>query len=72
MSSYIAPILTLLGHRINKNSMLLGEPLVGKTAVIEGIACAVVDGIAPGNFGKKVFVELDTGAILASTHYRGT
>lgn len=64
-------VLTLLGRRIKNNSMLLGEPGVGKTAVVEGLASAVVEGATPGSFAKKVFVELDVGAIMASTQYRG-
>jgi ATP-dependent Clp protease ATP-binding subunit ClpB len=64
-------ILTLIGRRIKNNAMLLGEAGVGKTAVVEGLACAVVEGSCPGSFAKKVFVELDVGAIMAATEYRG-
>ena len=64
-------VLTLLVRRITNTEMLLGEPGVGKTAVIAGLTTAVRDESCPVSFAKRVFVELNTGAIMAFTQYRG-
>jgi ATP-dependent Clp protease ATP-binding subunit ClpA len=64
-------VITLLGRRVKGNAMLLGEAGVGKTAVVEGLACAVVERVVPSSFQRLVFVEIESGAVMSGTHFRG-
>src|SRR5262249_51842120 len=63
-------VLDVLGKRRTNNPCLVGEPGVGKTAVVEGVAQRLLS--APGELGKKVVVELSTADLLAGTSLRGS
>ena len=61
----------ILSRRTKNNPMLIGEPGVGKTAIIEGLAGRVVNGDVPDTFQKKTVITLDMGALIAGAKYRG-
>lgn len=64
-------ILTVLSRQKKNNPLLVGDPGVGKTALVEGLAQRIVAGEVPQNLqGAEVFA-LDLGALLAGTRYRG-
>jgi len=63
--------LQVLLRRTKNNPVLLGEPGVGKTAIVEGIAQRIVDGDVPEGLKNKRIVELDMGSLLAGAKYRG-
>ena len=64
-------IIQILSRRTKNNPILLGEPGVGKTAIVEGLAQRVVDGMVPIFLAKKRIVALDLSLIVAGTKYRG-
>ncbi|MEK7094520.1 MAG: ATP-dependent Clp protease ATP-binding subunit, partial [Patescibacteria group bacterium] len=64
-------VMEILSRRTKNNPVLVGEPGVGKTAVVEGIARSIVDGSAPAPLLHRRIFSLDLGAILAGTMYRG-
>lgn len=67
----IEKVIQILSRRIKNNPVLIGEPGVGKSAVIEGLARAIVAGDVPDLLrGKKVY-SLDVASLLAGTRYRG-
>jgi ATP-dependent Clp protease ATP-binding subunit ClpC len=67
----IERVIHILNRKTKNNPVLIGEPGVGKTAVAEGLAKAIVDGNVPtGIMGKRV-LSLDIGAMIAGTKYRG-
>ncbi len=66
----IAQIMLILGQRITSNPLLLGEPGVGKTAIVEGLTLAVRDRPSPRLAGRR-FLQLDLNALLAGASYRG-
>jgi ATP-dependent Clp protease ATP-binding subunit ClpB len=67
----IRRILQVLSRRTKNNPVLIGEPGVGKTAVVEGIAHRIVNGDIPENLKKKRIVALDMGALIAGAKFRG-
>ncbi len=69
--SEVERILQILCRRRKNNPLLIGEAGVGKTAIIEGLAKAVVDETVPSILLKNTIYTLDMGALLAGTKYRG-
>ncbi|MBF0466165.1 MAG: ATP-dependent Clp protease ATP-binding subunit [Nitrospirae bacterium] len=67
----IERILQVLGRRIKNNPAIVGEPGVGKTAVVEGLAHKINTGDIPENLIGKRIISLDLGAMIAGTKYRG-
>lgn len=61
----------ILGRRRKNNPVLLGEPGVGKTAIVEGLAQAIVDGRVPSYLAGRQIFALDVGSLVAGTKYRG-
>ncbi len=64
-------VLQILSRRTKNNPVLIGEPGVGKTAIIEGLAKKIVDGDVPDTLKGKKILSLDLGAMLAGAKYRG-
>jgi ATP-dependent Clp protease ATP-binding subunit ClpC len=67
----IERIMQILGRRIKNNPALVGEPGVGKTAIVEGLAQKITEGDVPENLMGKRIVSLDLGGLIAGTKYRG-
>lgn len=67
----IKRISQILSRRKKNNPVLIGEPGVGKSAIVEGIAQLIVDGKVPINLKNKRIVTLDMGSLVAGTKYRG-
>ncbi|KAK2198048.1 bifunctional AAA+ ATPase domain/Clp [Babesia duncani] len=61
----------ILSRRCKNNPVLLGDPGVGKTAIVEGLANRIVSGDVPDSLKDRRIVSLDIGALVAGTHYRG-
>jgi ATP-dependent Clp protease ATP-binding subunit ClpC len=64
-------VIQILSRRTKNNPCLIGEPGVGKTAVVEGLAQKIADGRVPENLRDKVIVTLDIPAMIAGAKYRG-
>ena len=64
-------VIQILSRRTKNNPVLIGEPGVGKTAIVEKLAHLVVDGDVPATLQGKRVVTLDMGALVAGTKYRG-
>src|SRR6202042_1588121 len=58
-------------RRTKNNPVLIGEPGVGKTAIVEGLARRIVSGDVPDSLKEKRIVALDLGAVIAGAKYRG-
>ncbi|MFA5660505.1 MAG: AAA family ATPase [Bacilli bacterium] len=69
--SEIRRIIEILARKNKNNVILLGEPGVGKTAIIEGLAQRIVAGDVPKNLANKQIYELDMGALIAGAKFRG-
>ncbi len=70
-SMEIDRVMQILSRRTKNNPALIGEPGVGKTAIVEGLAQRIVDGDVPERLQGKRLVSLDIGALVAGTKYRG-
>ena len=67
----IRRVLQILSRRTKNNPMLLGEPGVGKTAIVEGMAQRIIDGDVPENLKSKTLISLDMGLLVAGAKYKG-
>ena len=67
----IQRVIQILGRRRKNNPMLVGDPGVGKSAIVEGIAIKIVTGDIPPVLADKRLIALDMGSIVAGTKYRG-
>ncbi len=67
----IRRVLQILARRTKNNPMLLGEPGVGKTAIVEGLAQRIVSGDVPENLKSKTLISLDMGLLVAGAKYKG-
>ncbi len=64
-------VMQVLARRTKNNPVLIGEPGVGKTAIVEGIANRIVSGDVPENLKSKRIIALDMGTLVAGTSFRG-
>ncbi|KAK8470042.1 hypothetical protein PHAVU_004G044132 [Phaseolus vulgaris] len=67
----IRRVVRILSRRTKNNPVLIGEPGVGKTAVVEGLAQRIVKGDVPSNLADVRLIALDMGALVAGAKYRG-
>lgn len=67
----IRRLLQILSRRTKNNPILLGEPGVGKTAIVEGLAQRIVSGDVPENLKTKLVISLDMGLLVAGAKYKG-
>jgi ATP-dependent Clp protease ATP-binding subunit ClpB len=70
-NSEIRRVIQVLSRRTKNNPVLIGEPGVGKTAIVEGLAQRIVAGDVPESLRDKRLVSLDLGAMVAGAQYRG-
>jgi ATP-dependent Clp protease ATP-binding subunit ClpB len=67
----IRRVVQILSRRTKNNPALIGDPGVGKTAIVEGLAQRIVNGDVPEGLKHKLLVQLDMGALVAGAKYRG-
>lgn len=67
----IRRIMQVLSRRTKNNPLLIGEPGVGKTAIVEGLAGKIVEGDVPDGLKEKIIYSLDLGSMIAGAKYRG-
>ena len=67
----IERVIQILARRTKNNPALIGEPGVGKTAIVEGLAQRIIDGDVPAPLLDKRVLQLDVGSLVAGTMYRG-
>src|ERR1700750_135427 len=67
----IRRVIQVLSRRTKNNPVLIGEPGVGKTAIVEGLAPRIVSGDVPESLRDRKVISLDIGALLAGSKYRG-
>ena len=67
----IRRVVQVLSRRTKNNPVLIGEPGVGKTAIVEGLARRIVEGDVPESLKNRRLVSLDVGALVAGAKYRG-
>jgi ATP-dependent Clp protease ATP-binding subunit ClpC len=70
-STEIERVMQVLSRRTKNNPVLVGEPGVGKTAIVEGLAQRIIDGDVPDTLTDKHLYTLDLGALVAGSRYRG-
>ncbi|WP_304627143.1 AAA family ATPase, partial [Spiroplasma sp. hyd1] len=64
-------VIRILSRKTKNNPVLFGEPGVGKTAIVEGLAQRIVKGDIPSNLQNKTIYELDMGALIAGAKFQG-
>ena len=69
--SEIRSVIMILSRKTKNNPVLIGEPGVGKTAVVEGLAQRIVKGDVPENLRDRIIFSLDMGALVAGAKFRG-
>ncbi|KKQ33415.1 MAG: ATP-dependent Clp protease ATP-binding subunit ClpB [candidate division TM6 bacterium GW2011_GWF2_37_49] len=67
----IRRVVQILSRRTKNNPVLVGDPGVGKTAIVEGIAQRIIDNDVPESLQKRKILALDLGSLIAGTKYRG-
>lgn len=67
----ILDVIRILSRKTKNNPVLIGEPGVGKTAIVEGLAQRIVRGDVPENLKDKTLFSLDMGSLIAGAKYRG-
>lgn len=67
----ISRMITILSRRTKNNPILIGEPGVGKTAIVEGLAARIASEDVPGHLLDKRIIQLDLASMIAGTKYRG-